>query len=113
VTNLDFAELLLEAGADPNAQDHLGNTPLMHTIPNAPSAAKYLLNWPSTNANTTSRSGPFFLAKVRLTITDFFYKVALLDHPEKVQHQFVLQRREIEEMLVERGAADNGITNVE
>jgi hypothetical protein len=29
VTNLDFVELLLEAGADPNAQDHLGNTPLM------------------------------------------------------------------------------------
>jgi hypothetical protein len=29
VTNLDFVELLLEAGADPNAQDHLGLTPLM------------------------------------------------------------------------------------
>ena len=45
VTNLDFVELLLETGADPNAQDHLGLTPLMCTIEVAPGAAKFLLNW--------------------------------------------------------------------
>jgi hypothetical protein len=31
VTNLDFVELLLAEGADPNSQDHLGNTSLMCT----------------------------------------------------------------------------------
>jgi hypothetical protein len=29
VTNLDFVELLLKEGADPNVQDHLGMTPLI------------------------------------------------------------------------------------
>jgi ankyrin repeat protein len=29
VTNLDFVELLLEEGADPNGQDQLGLTPLL------------------------------------------------------------------------------------
>jgi ankyrin repeat protein len=47
VTNLDLIELLLVEGADPNAQDVVGRTPLMYTIPLSPSAAKYLLNWPT------------------------------------------------------------------
>jgi ankyrin repeat protein len=45
VTNLDFVELLLEKGANPNAQDYLGQTPLFYTIKDAPGAAKFLLNW--------------------------------------------------------------------
>jgi hypothetical protein len=36
VTNLDFVEFLLEVGADPNTQDHLGLTPLMFASPLAP-----------------------------------------------------------------------------
>jgi hypothetical protein len=36
VTNLDFSELLLEKGAGPNAQDHLGLTPVMCTTKLAP-----------------------------------------------------------------------------
>jgi hypothetical protein len=104
VTNLDFIEYLLKAGADPNAQDHRGLTPLMYTISKAPGAAKFLLNWPTTDANITDRSGESFLALVRRTITDYSAEVAFPDNPEQVQHQFLLQQwRDIEEMLVERG----------
>jgi hypothetical protein len=111
VTNLDFVEYLLDVGADPNAQDHLLQTPLMCTVPDAPGAAKFLLNWPTTDANITTRSGASFLARVRLTITCFSGMIALPHNSEQVQHQFKLQQwREIEEMLVERGAADTGIT---
>jgi hypothetical protein len=95
VTNLDFIELLLKAGADPNAQDHLEITPLMCTTTGAPGAAKFLLNWPTTDVNITSRSGESFLSDVRSTI--------LPDNPDKVQHQFLLQQwHEIEGMLVGR-----------
>jgi hypothetical protein len=113
VTNLEFVELLLEAGADPNAQDHLGNTPLMYTTTDAPGAAKFLLNWPTTDASITNRSGQSFLAWVRSTITDFSNKVVLPDNPGRVKHQFQLQQwRGIEEMLVEREATDTGITTL-
>jgi hypothetical protein len=111
VTNLDFVELLLEEGADPNAQDHLGVTPLMCTAPCAPGAAKFLLNWPTTDANITSRPGASFLAFVRLAIATYSEKIALLDNPDQVQHQFLLRQwREIDEMLVERDAHDTGVT---
>jgi hypothetical protein len=114
VTNLDFVEFLLERGADPNAQDRLGLTPLMYTTPSAPSAAKFLLNWPTTNANITARSGVSFLDSVRMTITTLSDEVAVPDNPEQVQDQFQLQQwREIEEMLVERGAVDTGTTSRE
>jgi ankyrin repeat protein len=111
VTNLDFVDLLLEAGADANAQDQDGLTPLMWTIDFAPGAAKLLLNWPTTDANITDRSGASFLAKVRETVENFSDEIALPDDPEQVQHQFLLQQwRDIEAMLVERGAIDAGIT---
>jgi hypothetical protein len=114
VTNLDFVEHLLEVGADPNAQDHLLQTPLIYTLPDAPGAAKFLLNWPTTDANVTSRSGASFLAGVRSVITDYSAEVALPDNLNVVQHQFQIQQwREIEEILVERGAFDTGITTLE
>jgi hypothetical protein len=101
VTNLDFVEYLLEVGADPNAQDFRGLTPLRYTIAKAPGAAKFLLNWPTTDANITGRSGESFQSAVRRTLEQFFDKVALPDNPETVQHQFQLQQwRAIEEMLV-------------
>jgi hypothetical protein len=107
VTNLDFVEYLLEAGADPNAQDHWGMTPLMCTTRNAPGAAKFLLNWPTTDVNITTRSGESFLARARAAVKYFSDNVALPDNPEQVQqHQFLLQQwRVIEDMLVKRGAA--------
>jgi hypothetical protein len=86
----------------------------LHTIPNAPSAAKYLLNWPSTDANTTSRSGRSFLAVIRSTIITTLNRIARPNNTEKVQEEFLLKQwREIEEMLVERGAADTGIATLE
>jgi hypothetical protein len=116
VTNLDFIEYLLEEGADPNAQEITGLTPLMHTIPNAPGAAKFLLNWPATDANITSRSGDSFQNAVRRTVKHLSDQIALPDNLDRVQLQYVFQQwRGIEEMLVlaERGAADTGITPFE
>jgi hypothetical protein len=114
VTNLDFIELLLKKGADPNAQDHRGQTPLIDTNYFAPGAAKFLLNWPTTDANITSRSGASFLARVRLYVKNFSDQSVRPDNPDRTQHQFLLRQwREIEEMLVERGAVDTGITTLE
>jgi hypothetical protein len=111
VTNLDFVELLLEEGADPNAQEYLGLLPLTFTSRLAPGAAKFLLNWPTTDANITTRSGASFLAMVRETVEYFAGRAARPDNPVRVRHQFYFQQwREIEEMLVERGAVDTGIT---
>jgi hypothetical protein len=105
VTNLDFVELLLKVGADPNAEDHLGLTPLMCTAPCARGAAKFLLNWPTTDANITTRPGVSFLVWVRSTVTEISDKISLPDNPDKVQHQFLLQQwHAIEKMLVERAA---------
>jgi ankyrin repeat protein len=105
VTNLDFIELLLEAGSDPNAQHDMGMSPLMVTTKLAPGAAKFMMNWPATNVNIIPRSGESFLVKVRAAITALSIAAAHPGNPEQVQHQFVLQQwRDIEEMLVERGA---------
>jgi ankyrin repeat protein len=114
LTNLDFVELLLEAGADPNSQtgdntnsqDHSGATPLMVTIKSAPGAAKFLLNWPSTDTNITTQSGASFLTWVRSTITSFAVEVVRPNNPRQVQHQLLLRQwREIEKVLLEREAA--------
>jgi hypothetical protein len=104
VTNLDFVELLLDAGADPNAQDHTGLTPMMYSIPYAPGAAKFLLNWPTTDVNVTTRSGESILARVRHAVKYLDDKISLPDHPYQVRDQFLLQRwRDIEDELVQRG----------
>jgi hypothetical protein len=104
VINLDFIELLLKEGADPNSRDHMGRTPLMYTIQLAPGAAKFMLNWPSTDVNIMARSGEYYLDRVREVLRYFSYQITLLDNPEKVQQQFLLQQwRGIEEMLIKRG----------
>jgi hypothetical protein len=110
VTNLDFVELLLKKGADPNAQNHMGLTPLMCTTSTAPGAAKFLLNWPAADENITAGPGVSFLGLVRFAITQISDEAARPDSPDQVQQQFVLQQwREIEEMLVERDAHNTGI----
>jgi hypothetical protein len=114
VTNLDFIELLLDAGANPNVQDHMGITPLMYTLSYSTGAAKFLLSWPTTDANITTRSGESFMAGVRSLITEMYDKVTHPDNPDAVQDEFLLRQWiEIEEMLVERGATDTGITTLE
>jgi hypothetical protein len=113
-TNLDFIELLLEKGANPNAQDQQGMTPLMFTTPNAPGAAKFLLEWPSTDANITTSSGVSFLAAVRDAVEDLSDEVALQDIADRAQHHLLIQQwYEIEEILVARQAVDTGIIAVE
>jgi hypothetical protein len=110
VTNLDFIEILLKAGADPNSQNDMESTPLMQSAKLAPGAAKFLLNWPTTDVNISTRSGIFFLDMVRFTIMDFSSKIGQPDNSNQVQDQFLLRQwREIEEMLVKKSAHDTGI----
>jgi hypothetical protein len=84
----------------------------MFTLNLAPGAAKFLLNWPTTDVNIRYPSGESsFLVRVRSPIASFIDAIAFPDHPEKVEHQFLLKQwREIEEMLVEKGAHDIGVT---
>jgi hypothetical protein len=112
VTNLDFVGLLLKEGADPNAQDHKGSIAWMFTVPFAPGAAKFLLNWPTTDVSITTRSGESFHALlVRLVSAHLSEdQISLPTRPDQVGRQFLLQQwRDIEGMLVERGA---GITAI-
>jgi hypothetical protein len=94
-TNLDFIQLLLEDGADPNIQDELGRPPLLYTIKSAPGAAKFLLEWATTaNVNIPISAGACFLFKFREAMKHFSD-----DDNDQLQLQ---QYRKIEEML-ERG----------
>jgi hypothetical protein len=76
----------------------------MYTTPDAPGTAKFLLNWPTADANVTSQSGASFLARVRSLNSDLSDQIVLIhDDPDRAQRQFVIQQwRDIEELLVER-----------
>jgi hypothetical protein len=85
----------------------------VYNTPYAPGAAKFLLNWPTTDANVTSQSGVSFLARVRSLNCDLSDQIELLrDDPDRVQRQFAIQQwRDIEKLLVVGwGAADTSIT---
>jgi hypothetical protein len=88
VTNLDFVELLLKEGADPNF--HRSDTVAVY-YRLGPGAAKFLLNWPATDANITTRSGASFLAKGRETVEFLCERAARPDNPGKIQDHFQLQ----------------------
>jgi hypothetical protein len=111
VTNLDFIQLLLERGANPNAQDVDGMTPVMSAIPMAPGAAKFLLEWSPTPPSTTDihipeRTRVTSLGWIHSAMEIFSNRAASHDDPhERVMANFVLQQwREIETMLVEMGS---------
>jgi hypothetical protein len=111
VTNLDFVELLLVEGADPNVPTKSGKTPLMSTITEAPGAARFLLNWPTMDFNATPRSCRsretflFIVRRLLTSLSDQSESPADLDqHYNQVQKHFLLQQwRGIEAMVVERG----------
>jgi hypothetical protein len=111
VTNLDFIQLLLEKGANPNVQDNNRKTPVMSAVPGAPGAAKFLLEWstpPTTDIDIhiTNRLGVTMWDTVHFAIGDFALQDELPDNPDqRVKDAFLKQQwREIEQMLVERGA---------
>jgi hypothetical protein len=79
VTNLDFVELLLEAGADLNA-----HTVDVYHVECSRCGPTFLLSLPTTDVNVTTRSGASLLAVVRATITVLSDRVALPGKPEKV-----------------------------
>jgi hypothetical protein len=109
VTNLEFIEFLLQSGADPNARNHLGQTPLMYTTEWAPGAAKVLIEWPATDVKIVDQSGNSMSALVRKVIEKKSGEVDLPENPRRAEDQFVLQHwREVEEMLVEKGACHLG-----
>jgi hypothetical protein len=107
--NLAFIQILLENGADPNAQDRWGQTPLMHSIMYAPGAAKIMVEWPKTDLHVTQKDGLTVANLVRSTIGNISEYVAALlpddDSNDRVKCNVLLQQwREVEEMLDEKEA---------
>jgi hypothetical protein len=107
-TNLEFIQLLLENGADPNVKDKEGSTPLFKTIPFAPAAAKCLVQWAGTDVNMTHPiNGGSILAIVKGTIMGIVNgDFSSADTPEKkAEKRFLIRQwREVEQMLLKRGA---------
>jgi hypothetical protein len=109
VTNLDFIQLqlLLEKGANPNAQDINGITPVMTAIPMAPGAAKFLLEWstPSTtdiDIHITNRAG-MTLLNMSHSILGYFLNDSLLENPDLEVTNFMLQQWcDIHKLVVEK-----------
>jgi hypothetical protein len=109
-TNLDFIQLLLDHGANPNAKDNDGATPLHSTVPGAPGAAKFLLTYSDkTDPDILPNDGRSFLALVRSSIEEWKSEARL---PDNSNSEIVLfqakQWEEVEKLLVERGAFDSG-----
>jgi hypothetical protein len=103
-TNLDFIQLLLDHGANPNEKDSLG-APLYYTLRNAPAAAKFLLTYSDkTDPDILMNDGQSFLTMVRSGIEGYSACIAALKpHSEKEKYFFLLKQwEEVEKLLVER-----------
>jgi hypothetical protein len=94
----------LENGANPNAQNNKGQTPLMHTVEASPGAAKFLIEWPTTDVNVRARTGMTVLALVRDAIKNLQrnWFMAMMDgenEDEMIRQGYLLsQWCEIEKM---------------
>jgi ankyrin repeat protein len=102
--------LLLDHGANPNAKNSNGDTPLHCTMGNAPGAAKFLLTYSDkTDSDILMNDGRSFLAVVRRSITQGtdIARHPRNPHPETMLFQ-LKQLEEVEKLLVERGALDSG-----
>ena len=87
VTNLDFIQMLLDNGADPNLQSTLGETPLMCTWRFAMSAAKLLLTYDYSKSssgpidvNVQTSNGSTMLGGIRNSIRKFHYERDMARH---------------------------------
>jgi hypothetical protein len=109
-TNLNFIQLLLDNGANPNAKDSDGATPLYHSLPDAPGAAKFMLTYSDeTDPDILANDGRSFLAMVRSGIVEGTSKARRPNNPDsKILLFQVKQWQEVEKLLVKRGALDNG-----
>jgi hypothetical protein len=105
LTNLDFVELLLKSGTDAaNTQDHAeGRTLLSYTTQFAPGAANFLLSSPQPRTS---------ILPINLDIPSYSGFARLFpDYSDQIRETFLLKQwRDIEEILVERGAIDTEIT---
>ena len=108
---LDFIQLLLEKGANPNVQNIDGITPVMSAFPMAPGAATFLLERPTSpdiDIHMINRAGVTLLDMVHSAIGWVPDPAAASDPDDpdrQVKYAFLLQQwREIEKMLVERGS---------
>eukprot|EP00588_Corethron_pennatum_P023475 CAMPEP_0194340174 /NCGR_PEP_ID=MMETSP0171-20130528/85453_1 /TAXON_ID=218684 /ORGANISM="Corethron pennatum, Strain L29A3" /LENGTH=256 /DNA_ID=CAMNT_0039105019 /DNA_START=133 /DNA_END=903 /DNA_ORIENTATION=+ len=108
-TNLEFIKLLLDSGADPNARNSFGETPIMYTLDFSAGAAKFLLQYSNrTDPNIFTSVGSSFLACLRKSIKA---RKARTNPSDKQRDRYLVQQLvDLEAMLVERGAIDNGKT---
>jgi hypothetical protein len=85
-------------------------TPLHVTMGSAPGAAKFLLLYSDkTDPDILTNDGRSFLAMVRHTIAEGMSEALLPHNPHPEISLFgVKQWEEVEQLLVERGALDNG-----
>eukprot|EP00545_Synedropsis_sp_CCMP1620_P003144 CAMPEP_0119006428 /NCGR_PEP_ID=MMETSP1176-20130426/2286_1 /TAXON_ID=265551 /ORGANISM="Synedropsis recta cf, Strain CCMP1620" /LENGTH=264 /DNA_ID=CAMNT_0006958337 /DNA_START=134 /DNA_END=928 /DNA_ORIENTATION=- len=110
-TNLDFIKLLLDNGADPNAQSTLGETPLMYTMNAAPGACKFVVEYKGKgqikpDLNIRNKKGETILSKVKKGI-DGMVQFNLLIAPKDrmaATKLLVQQLEELQGILLERNA---------